>query len=221
MDANDGAGAPAVEHAPTLDLRALLLHVAWLSIVLGMTMEILLLILAAAFGEGTAARSFAARLVQQIAWSFFVCTGLAIGLAVSKVGVPAGRLTGFLVAPAAFAVARTLHKSAAQALAIVSAVPAGPSPVLLAVIKGLEYGILGLVIARIQKWEHGRMTHYIVTGLLIGLVFGGFVLALILREAEDLSVIDLMTRGVNELLFPVGCSVVIYAAEALGKRAAK
>jgi hypothetical protein len=34
-------------------------------------------------------------------------------------------------------------------------------------------------------------------------------------------VIDLMTRGVNELLFPVGCSVVIYAAEALGKRAAK
>ena len=65
------------------------------------------------------------------------------------------------------------------------------------------------------------MTHYIVTGLLIGLVFGGFVLALILREAEDLSVIDLTTRGVNKLLFPVGCSVVIDAAEALGTRAGR
>uniref|UniRef100_A0A831TIZ5 Uncharacterized protein n=1 Tax=Thermorudis peleae TaxID=1382356 RepID=A0A831TIZ5_9BACT len=221
MGATNGGHPAATAKAPALDLRALLLHVAWLSILLGLTMEVILLVLAAAFGEGTTARSFAVKLVQQIAWSFFVCTGLAVGLAVAKTGIPAGKFTGFFIAPAAFAVARTLHKSVAQALAIASAVPATPSPFLLAAVKGIEYGILGLAIARIQKWEHGRISHYVATGFLVGLVFGGFVLVLILQTAEGMSAIDLFTRGVNELVFPVGCSVVVYAAEALGRRAAR
>ncbi|GBD17417.1 hypothetical protein HRbin26_02337 [bacterium HR26] len=76
-------------------------------------------------------------------------------------------------------------------------------------IKGMEYGLLGLAIARIQKWEHGRITHYVVTGFLVGLVFGGFALALILQATEDVGTVDLLTRGVNELMFPVGCSVVV------------
>ncbi|MCM8748776.1 hypothetical protein NET02_06425 [Thermomicrobiaceae bacterium CFH 74404] len=221
MGATNGGHPAATAKAPALDLRAFLLHVAWLSILLGLTMEVILLVLAAAFGEGTTARSFAVKLVQQIAWSFFVCTGLAVGLAVAKTGIPAGKFTGFFIAPAAFAVARTLHKSVAQALAIASAVPATPSPFLLAAVKGIEYGILGLAIARIQKWEHGRISHYVATGFLVGLVFGGFVLVLILQTAEGMSAIDLFTRGVNELVFPVGCSVVVYAAEALGRRAAR
>jgi hypothetical protein len=34
-----------------------------------------------------------------------------------------------------------------------------------------------------------------------------------------LSPATLMVKGVNELVFPVGCALVVFAAEVLGKRA--
>jgi hypothetical protein len=32
--------------------------------------------------------------------------------------------------------------------------------------------------------------------------------------------VSLLARGINEVLFPVGCSLVLYASEAVGKRLA-
>ena len=88
-------------------------------------------------------------------------------------------LLGLLSAPLAFEVSRVLQKGTAQAL-----VAAGPaagdevSPVLLAFVKGVEYGCLGLAIAWIWRRSWGGAKVHVGIGLLVGLVFGGTILAL-------------------------------------------
>jgi hypothetical protein len=62
---------------------------------------------------------------------------------------------------------------------------------------------------------------HVGTGFGIGLVFGGVTLALRSKSAlQPLSTAELATQGVNEILFPIGCALVLFAAQALGNRAA-
>jgi predicted phage tail protein len=58
-----------------------------------------------------------------------------------------------------------------------------------------------------------------VVGLVVGLLFGGAIVGFTYWTApEPLATADLFSRGLNEVLFPVGCSLVLYTATALGKR---
>ena len=49
-----------------------------------------------------------------------------------------------------------------------------------------------------------------------GAVFGGTVIALLAASGPEVSATILLSRGVTEVLFPVGCSLVLFSAEALG-----
>ena len=49
------------------------------------------------------------------------------------------------------------------------------------------------------------------TGVAVGHVFGGITLFLM----SPLATTALVVRGLNEVLFPVGCSLVVYSAKAL------
>ncbi len=110
--------------------RATFLKVAWLSICLGIGMEILLLIAAAGFGAFSAVKVIVVDLVQKISWSFIVCTGLALGV-----------------------------------------------------------------------------------------IFGGLVLFLTVHGApKPPAAVSLLSKGINEVLFPVGCSLVLFSATALSRR---
>jgi hypothetical protein len=51
----------------------------------------------------------------------------------------------------------------------------------------------------------------------VGLVFGGTILAVTLGSAPQTSTANLVSQGINEILFPVGCSLVLFSA-ALGKK---
>ncbi len=63
---------------------------------------------------------------------------------------------------------------------------------------------------------------YIGAGLAVGLVFGSAIIALNqLTTPEPLTTAKLVAQGVNELLFPVGCSLVIFSATALGEKAGR
>lgn len=56
-------------------------------------------------------------------------------------------------------------------------------------------------------------------GLAIGLLFGGAMLALTLGSSpEPPPTVDLVSRGVNEILFPVGCALVLFSAGTLGNK---
>lgn len=202
------------------NLGATLLRVAWLAILLGFAMEVLLLVVASGFGASAGVGSFVAELAGGVTWSLIVCSGLAIGTAASRARVPAMGLAGLFAAPLAFEVSRVLQKGTAQAL-----VAAGPaagdevSPVLLAFVKGVEYGCLGLAIAWIWRRSWGGAKAHVGIGLLVGLVFGGAILTLTYGATpQPPPTAELASKGVNEVLFPVGCSLVLFASRALAKR---
>ena len=196
------------------------MRVAWLAILLGLALEGLLLVLGASFGHLLGLRSMVARLIQNVSWSVFVCVGLALGTTIAKATKARAAATGLLglfSAPLAFEVARVFHKGTLEALGA-SGGGDDLSPLLTAVIKGLEYGCLGLAVGWVGSRPWGGVVAHVAVGLAVGLVFGGTILSLTLLSTPQLPSADILSLGVNELLFPVGCSVVLFSAGALGKR---
>ncbi|HLM78807.1 MAG TPA: hypothetical protein VK361_10520, partial [Rubrobacteraceae bacterium] len=64
-------------------LVATLLRVAWLSVLLGLGMEALLLLFAAGSGLVPELGEIVAASVQKVSWAVIVCTGIALGTTVS------------------------------------------------------------------------------------------------------------------------------------------
>jgi hypothetical protein len=212
-------GVTTTNSPSVADLRITLLRVAWLAILLGLIMEALLLLLTAGFGIFPGLKPIAADLVKQVSWSTIVCVGLALGTAISKARAPLMGLLGLLAAPLAFDVSRVLHQGTVKTLEITGSGVDAPPVLLLALLKAIEYGCLGLAIGWIGQRTWGGAMAHLATGLAVGLVFGGTILALTyLMSPEPLAPADLVSRGTNEILFPVGCSLVLFAATALGKR---
>jgi hypothetical protein len=201
------------------ELGATLLHVAWLAVILGLVMEVLLLVLGGAVGEALGLKPFVADLVRNVTWSVFVCAGLAVGTTVVKARAPLMGVLGLISGPLAFEISRAFHKGTLEALAITGG-GGGASPVLVAVIKGIEYGCLGLGVGWVSQRRWGGAAAHVAVGLLVGLSFGSVQLVFAAGATPPPPTSDLFVAGVNEVLFPVGCSLVLFSAGALGKKAA-
>ncbi len=212
-----GEGPPPGDVGP--GLGAALLRVAWLAVLLGLGMEALLVLVALGLGSLPGPGSAVADLVKQVSWSVFVCVGLAIGTAVSKLRVPLMGVMGFLAAPAAFAVARFLHQSATKALAVSGTVSSSDvSLVLIALLKGVEYGCLGLVVGWVGQRVWGGAFAHVAAGLAVGVVFGGAIISLTYSASpEPLPAAQVVSQGINEILFPVGCALVLFVAAAVAR----
>jgi hypothetical protein len=52
----------------------------------------------------------------------------------------------------------------------------------------------------------------------VGLVFGGTIVALTVGSTPPPPATEVLSGGVNEVIFPIGCSLVLYSAGVLGKR---
>lgn len=212
------AVAPAPAAGPVPRTLQMIVHVAWMSLALGIGLEVILLLIAAGYGTFTTIQPFVADLVQKITWASVVCVGLALGGAAAKMRPQVTGLCGLLFAPAGFSAARALHKGTEKALGIVSATPAGPSPLMLAGVKSLEYALLGVFVGWLGRKQLGIWAN-ITAGFGVAVLFGGFILgSMDWYSPKGLAGAALLTRVVNELLFPVGCSVVLYAAEALTRK---
>ena len=194
--------------------------VAWMSVLLGVGLELVLIVLAASAGTASRIQPFIADLAQKIAWGSFVCIGLAFGKAAAALRPQVTGMLGLLAAPVGFSVARATHKATEKALGLASAaVAAGPSPYLLAGIKALEYAALGLILGWMLKKAWSGASSFLAVGLGAGIVFGGVIIGLMDWHApQPLSPVGLATRGVNEILFPMGCALVLYAADSLSKK---
>jgi hypothetical protein len=217
---NNQAQAPVPKPELASNLGATLLRVAWLAILLGLVME-LLLVLASSFGGGMGGLGpFVADLVKHVSWSVFVCVGLAVGTAVIQSRAPVMGFLGLISAPIAFEISRVLHKGALEALAISAGGGEDLSPLVVAGIKGLEYGCLGLGIGWVSQRRWGGALAHLAVGLSVGLGFGGSEIAYATGGTFQLPTADFLSEVVNEVLFPAGCSMVLFAAKALGKRAA-
>ena len=205
---------------PKADFGATLLRVAWLAILLGLVMEVLLLVLGGALGDVLGLRSMVADFIRNITWSVFVCVGLAVGTAVAKARAPLMGFLGLFSAPLAFEASRVLHKGTLEALAVTGTGGQDVSPLLVAVVKGIEYGCLGLGVGWVSQRRWGGAAAHAAVGLLVGLVFGGTMIALTAGVSPPPATADLFVKSINEVLFPVGCSLVLFSAGVLGKKTA-
>jgi hypothetical protein len=137
----------------------------------------------------------------------------------TKARVPGMGLAGLLAAPLAFNVARSLHKGVAQGLLLAATAPNGLVLLLISAIKGLEYGCLGAVVGWVQQRAWGGALAHAGVGFLMGAVFGTAILSVMVWLApKPIPPVELLSRTVNEVLFPVGCAFVLYAAEVIGKK---
>lgn len=212
---------PAV--APTASATAFpwrrMLHVAWMAIVLGVLLELLLVLLALGSGEGGRPQPFLADLGQKISWGFIVCLGIAFGTTASKAREVKMGFLGLISAPLGFTIARAVHKGLKDALGVAGPAVAGVSPFLIGGLKGLQYALFGLVLGWIGKKAWGGLAAHVGTGTAFGIVFGSAIMAATeAAAASPTPPVDLMARGINELIFPIGCAVILYASSILGKR---
>jgi hypothetical protein len=194
---------------------ATLLRVAWLAILLGLLLQLAVLLVAAGFGKGISPRPLLAETLKTVSWSLLVCVGIALGRVAAKGQVPLEGVTGLLAAPLALTAANTVQKVVAEAVDA-AGVPAGPAPLWVLAIKAAEYGCLGLAL----NWVGRRAWHsalgHLAVGLMVGVVFGGVFLTVVVQSATTpLSAPALLAKGLNELLFPVGCALVVFIAEVL------
>lgn len=195
-----------------------ILRVAWLSIGLGLLLELVLVLYAVSTGHAQKPQPFITDLVQKVSWGFIVCLGIAFGTTASQAREAKAGLLGLISAPVGFTVARALHKGLAEALGV--AVPAmAVSPFLIGGLKGLQYALFGAALAWIGKQTWGRLGAHAGAGLLFGLTFG-VTIFLILEVAATTPTppVGFVSRILNELIFPTGCAVVVYATKVMGKR---
>jgi hypothetical protein len=194
---------------------ATLLRVAWLAIVLGILLQLALLLVAAGLGTAISPRPVLAETLKTVSWSLLVCVGVALGRVAAKGRLPLEGITGLLAAPLALTAANAVQKGVAEAVDA-AGIPAGPAPVWILAIKATEYGCLGLALERVGQRAWGSAFGHLAVGLLIGVVFGGVFLAVMVQSVPTpLSTPSLLAKGLNELLFPVGCALVVFIAEVL------
>jgi len=85
------AGGKTVRNAPErghlffdTSAAALVLHVCWLSILLGLAIQISLLAVSAAFGRSIKLNPLIVDFAQRITWSTIVCSSISVAMAASK-----------------------------------------------------------------------------------------------------------------------------------------
>jgi hypothetical protein len=203
------AERPGRVRIPTV--RGKLLRAAIGSLVLGGAIEALSFVSAAALGAPPTAAAVVANLVQKLTWSVVVCLGLSLG-AVAAAGRPvAAGWAGFVAAPIGFIVARAVFQSVSHALAL-EAPSSVVSPFVMAGLKALEYGFLGVALGSVARRWGGGMAAHAGAGLAAGLVFGGLALVLL----HPGSPAAFLSRAIQEVLFPVGCALTLFATDVFG-----
>jgi len=195
------------------DLRRTLTRVAWWSILLGLLMEGLLLVIRLdklphlqPVGEG----------LGKVTWSLVVCLGLGIGKVLSEDKPFWMGLAGLIAAPLAFTAAQAVQRTVTELMSSIASAPVTPTLIALGALRGVEYLCLGAALAILAQ-RKSRPGAYLVAGLAVGVVFGAIVL--LLTPTTTRSIAGLLEWGVNELLFPMGCAVILYGAGVINRAA--
>ncbi|KXF75029.1 hypothetical protein ATN84_20285 [Paramesorhizobium deserti] len=190
--------------------------VAFLAIFLGFFMQGLILASKLITGNAFPGISFLADLAQGVTWSFFVCTGVAVGLFLSKARAALSGIIAFIFAPAAVSLAKASQKVMLNLLQIADK-PGFLSLGTISILRAVEYGLLAWLLAKLIEKNAHQPSLYVGAGLIVGLVFGGAIIALTIQAAaaagtpQQLS--QMMGSLVNEIGSPIGCAVLIYIGQ--------
>jgi multisubunit Na+/H+ antiporter MnhF subunit len=197
-----------VSHAAPDRIRRIF-HVAWLAVVLGIVLQLVIFLVRLAAGAKIPAAVFFADLTQNVTWGFIVCVGVAIGVTAGRMRMMLGGLLGLISGPVGWAAAKSMQRSVQAALG---------APIdqftafffLMVALKGVEYLLLGLAVGRAADKPAPSVSDYLRPGALIGLVFSAAVVSLNLWNGP-VALPKLLGVAVSESLFPIGCALVIWA----------
>lgn len=209
------AAAPPAESA----LRQLAV-IAICSILLGLAIQVAILIARLMAGAGYPNAGWFVAATGGITWSVLVCVGLGIGAAILRVRAALAGLLGLVFAPTAVALAKASQKFVASMLDLAEQ-QAVLSLGSVSAMRAIEYGVLGFLLGTLIQRGERRLSRYLGAGALVGLVLGGAAVVLIARTAASsgapLPAPALMATIINEMVFPIGCALVIYAGMSVGQ----
>lgn len=206
---------PKPTAAPERGLSRILM-VVWMAILLGIGVQLLVLAGKTAAGAPFPGLKWLPDLLNGVTWAVFVCAGVVLGTLASRARAVVMGLLGFISAPVAFSLAKGLQRGL-QSMMDAPVDKITPALYALAGVKAVEYACLGASLGwllsrgAIQAWRFAAL------GLAAGLVFGA-ANVWIMATQTPAKLPALIGASVNELLFPVGCALVIYLAVSAGRR---
>lgn len=198
-----------------------LVTIAWLSILLGLVIQALILVGKLAGGAPAPGPPVLAGVAQGVTWSLLVCLGVGIGAMVMRAPISLAGLIGFASAPIALGTAKGVQRAVGQLLDTPQGGGISLALLVIALIKAFEYGFLTFMLCRWFRKKHERLLSYLLLGIGTGVVFGGVIVlvsSLFAHGAGNpLAPPALIGLIINETLFPVGCAMVIYAWLYIGR----
>lgn len=217
--AGQDAGSFPEDADPSWRALYRLATIAWMAIALGLVIQALILAGKLASGGSFPGLSILADMAQGVTWSVIVCLGVGIGTMVMRASLTLAGLIGFVAAPTGLGAAKGVQQGINQ---LIESPQQAVSVTLLviAAIKAFEYGFLTYRLAGLAREQSGHLRRYLALGLGTGAVFGGFVVLVTWQLARfsgsPPALPGLVGLGINELLFPVGCALVIFAIHYIG-----
>lgn len=194
--------------------------IAVLSILLGFAMQGLIILARLTSGGSTDGALFVADLAHGVSWSFLVCAGIGIGTALVRARAAIVGLIGLICAPIGMALAKSSQKVVSGIVGAASQ-PAVLSLATISLLRAIEYGILGWLLATLVRKGTPKARPFLLAGLGIGLVFGGAICALTFQIAASsgapLEPPRIAATLVNEVAMPIGCAVVIYIGQLVSR----
>lgn len=187
---------------------AFALRVTALSLALGAIIQLAVFGIAALAESLAGARPSIATVLAFLGWSSMAC----VVITYARVALRAG--TRGMAAAGAGAGMLGVVASLAITWAIAAAMAAPPAVGAAGVLvsgawKAVEYGALGAVVVAMGRRRQGVLAHAAV-GLVWGIVFGGAFLAVVHVLISPLGTAALASRATTELLFPIGCAVLLW-----------
>jgi len=186
---------------------------AWLAVLLGLAVQLLILVVKIAAGGRPTSLQVFVDVASGVTWSALVCSGIALGtIAARHRGVIMGVL-GLVSAPVAWAAAKGVQRGVQWMLGA-PLETLGPLVYQIGVAKTLEYAVLGVVLGRLIQTSRSTLPIHALIGLATGAVFGGAILWLnhshAVAAGSAMPAARVAAICANELMFPVGCAIVIY-----------
>jgi hypothetical protein len=202
--------AHSVDDDGSLWIKKLLVAAA-LSVALGLFVQAVVMLAVQKWPANPLAET-----AQKITWSTVVCSALAIGTSLRKALPGVVGLLGLVTAPAAFFAAKATQKALSAGAS--AAGPAVPDALETAAVKGVQYLVFGVLIVLVAS-KRGWKSHAAV-GLLVG-ALGAVWIHYRLVTANDPAPASpvLLARALNEVVFPLGCALVLWIAGRLGAAA--
>jgi hypothetical protein len=204
---------------PGSNRAAVVLRAAWLSVLLGLIIEVAVLIVVVTADSAGGVRAEIANAAERVSWPVIVCVAIVFAQSSGRAFTSASALprlmgvAGLLAAPMTVALTKLLHKGMTTTLGIASASVDVQILLLIGLVRALEYGSLAGAIGLLQRRGNCRAWHCLVIGLTAGIAFGAIAQQLTVGRKADPGASDYLASALNEIILPMGCALILFASK--------